>query len=72
MAPKQDALNQTRLALAALAACIAQALGEQDAAFQARFEKNLEKAYASLRDGVAENAGAMETLTWTREFLREL
>ncbi|HZS81750.1 MAG TPA: hypothetical protein VFA50_02700 [Stellaceae bacterium] len=72
MAGDKAGLDQTRLALAAVAACIVQALGEQEPDVQAKVEKNMEKLYMSLREGPVSNVGAMETLRWTKEFLKEL
>ncbi len=65
-------IDQTRLAIAALTACIVRALGQQDEAFQARFKENLSKVYDNIRDMELSHIGSMETLTWTKEFLQEL
>ncbi|MGK2941005.1 MAG: hypothetical protein ACSLFJ_04925 [Immundisolibacter sp.] len=70
MADQEEHPNQTRLALAALAACIAKTLGESDLSFVPRLEKHLEAAYYSFRDTTPVNIGVMETLNWTREILR--
>ena len=70
--PKSNSTDQTRLALAALTACLVKALGEQDPALQAKFETNLEKAYNNIREMEAQHIGALEILHWTREFLKEL
>jgi hypothetical protein len=72
MAKKKAQVHQTRLAVAALAACIIEALGEEDENMRVRFERALERAYAHLRDSTADNLGAMETLSWTKEILRKL
>ena len=64
-------IDQTRLALAALAASIANALGEQFPTFLQAFDKELEKQFNSLKDAEVSNIGAIETLRWTRQFLRE-
>jgi hypothetical protein len=68
----QSDLDQTRLALAALAACIVRALGEDGPDVLTNFEKYMEKIYGQLREGPASNVGAIETLIWTKEFLRSL
>lgn len=70
MADNKEHLDQTRLALAALAACIAQTLGEQDSTFVPRLNAHLENIYLQLRDSEADNLGAIETIGWVREFLR--
>src|SRR3982074_1078508 len=58
--------------MAALSACLVDALGESEPAFQARFKENLEHAYNNIRDMEGSNVAAMEILHWTREFLKEL
>lgn len=64
--------DQTRLALASLFACTAVALDKNDGEFLPRFEDALKEAWYHLRDNTqhpVNNAGAMETLTWTREMI---
>lgn len=63
---------QTRLAIAALAACLVRSLGESNPGLQSRFEALLEKAYHNLQGASVAHTGAMETLTWTRQFLKEI
>jgi hypothetical protein len=70
--PSSNSTDQTRLALAALTACLVKSLGGQDPALQAKFEANLEKAYNNIREMEARHIGALEILHWTREFLKEL
>lgn len=70
MTDQEEHPNQTRLALATLAACIAKTLGESDQSFVPRLEKHLEEAYYNFRDTTAVNAGVMETLKWTQELLK--
>jgi hypothetical protein len=70
MSDHKEPLDQTRLAVAALAACFAKALGEQDAAFLPSFESHLEKVYHDLRNSQLSHIGAMETRKWVREFLK--
>jgi hypothetical protein len=65
-------LDQTRLALAALTACIARTLGVLDGDFPRVFERHLEEAYAQLREMPGGNAGALETLAWTRDLVKKL
>lgn len=64
-------INQTNLALAALTACIVQTLDESQAGVRSAFEKNLENVYRSLRFGPLAETECLETLTWTRETLRD-
>ncbi len=70
--PRSNPIDQTRLALAAVTACLVDAIGENETAFRARFEENLEHAYDNIREMEGANVGAMEILHWTREFLKEL
>jgi hypothetical protein len=70
--PRSNPIDQTRLALAAVTACLVDAIGENEPAFRARFEENLEHAYDNIREMEGANVGAMEILHWTREFLKEL
>jgi hypothetical protein len=65
-------IDQNRLALAALTACLVKTIGEGDIDFSERFERNLEKAYGELRSTEPQNTGAMEALRWTGEFLKQL
>ena len=62
-------LNQTNLALAALAASFAKALDAQFPAFLPIFEQELERQYRSLKDADVAHVEAMETLRWTKDFL---
>jgi hypothetical protein len=70
--PKSNSTDQTRLALAALTACLVDALGERDPSFKAKFEANLETTYNNIRELETRHIGALEILHWTREFLKEL
>lgn len=65
-------IDQNRLALAALMACLVKTIGDEDAAFIKRFEQKLEKAYGELKGTEPQNTGALEALRWTGEFLKEL
>jgi hypothetical protein len=64
-------LDQTRLALAALTACIARTLDELDADFGPTFENYLDQAYVRLRAN-PDALGALETVAWTRDLLKKL
>lgn len=70
MADYKDDQAQTRLALATLAACFAQTLGEQDSTFVPRFQENLEKTYYKLRDCGSETLGVLETIRNVDELLK--
>ena len=67
----QSDQDQTRLGLAALAACIVQTLDESDPGFQDRFQENLARAYDKLRDAEPDWTGSMEMLAWTRDLLKK-
>jgi hypothetical protein len=69
---KSNPIDQTRLALAALTACLVKTLSEQDESFQSRFTENLDRIYKEVRDSELSHIGAMETLGWTGEFLKKL
>ena len=69
---RSNPIDQTRLAMAALSACLVDALGEGEPAFQVKVEANLEHAYNIIREMEGSNVAAMEILHWTREFLKEL
>ena len=65
--------DQTRLALAALAACFAVSLDESSESFLTRFEVALKDLNHHIGDtSTIDNSGALETLRWTNEFVREL
>jgi hypothetical protein len=70
MADQPTHSDQTSLALAALTACIAQTLGEQDSTFVPRLRVHLEKAYYKLRDSGSDNLAALETIRNVEEFLK--
>jgi len=69
---KPNPIDQTQLAIAALTACIVQSIDGQDAGFRARFERNLDITYKEIRDMELSHIGALETLKWTTEFLKNL
>jgi hypothetical protein len=68
----KNPIDQTNLALAAVTACIVQALDEPQAGVRSRLEKNLEKMYYSLRDGPVDNSECLATLKWTADLLKVL
>ena len=62
--------DQTKMAVAALAACIVQTLRESDPSFQERFLTRLEGWYATLREDRRTNGlDCLETLAWTKEMI---
>ena len=64
--------DQTRLAIATLFACTAVAMEEVSPGFSQRFEAAMKEAWHHLRDNTGpniSNAGATETLNWTREMI---
>jgi hypothetical protein len=64
--------HQSRLALAALSACFAKALGESDPAFRSRFEAAMNTLYDSLEQVSPPQTTTQETLRWTKEILKQL
>ena len=64
-------LDQSRLAMAVLAACFARTLGEQDSTFERRLRKQIERMSYRLQDAEAKYAGVLETLHWFEEFLKD-
>jgi hypothetical protein len=67
MSRTQSDLDQTRLALAALTACVVQTLRANGVIAQSDFDRYLERAYGVIRDKGGDNIGALEVLSWTRE-----
>ena len=61
---------ETRLAMAALAACIVRTLGERDATFVPRALENIERVYHEIRDSGQDHLGTLETLQNLRELLK--
>jgi hypothetical protein len=66
-----EQLDQTRVAIAALAGATAKALGDSIPGFGPKFEDALSAAYRHLKDSGVDHVGAMETLSWAREFYRQ-
>lgn len=72
--PAQDdqakRLFQSKKAVAILATCIVQTIGETDHTFPQRFQNRLRQAYLHLRDDSQDTASEeMELLQWTMEYL---
>ena len=71
MADPLDDQAQTRLAVAALFAALAQTLREQDESFPSRFEENVDRIYHQMKNYESVPIQAMEALRWTNELVRE-
>jgi hypothetical protein len=71
MAPELSELDRAKKGVAALVACVVQALNETDPSFQARFLDKLSSAYREFRDHPADGDGLhdLELLSWTREMV---
>ena len=63
--------DQTRLAMAGLAACFARTLGEQDSSFEPRLREQIQHMQSRLSELGEDYAGTVETLHWVEEFLRK-
>lgn len=68
---KENPINQTNLAIAAISACFAKAMNQIDPKFSEIFLKELENQYMEIRESELAHIGAMETLTWTKEFIQD-
>ena len=66
--PLESPLDQTKMGVASLIACIVQTLSDTDEDFQRRFLDHLESAYAELRHKT--DLDCLELLIWTRETLQ--
>ena len=64
-----DDQAQTRLALAALFAALAETLGERDESFPSRFDNQIEKIYRQMEDYQSEPIQTLETLRWAHELI---
>ncbi len=65
--------DQTRLAVAALAACVVHALDESTGKSLQRFSEALRELHDYIGDtSSVDNTGAQETLRWTNEFVQHL
>lgn len=68
---KQNTINQTHLAIAAITASFAKALEKHNPGFKDEFLSELEDRYYEIRESELSHIEAMETLTWTREFINK-
>ena len=64
----ENPINQTNLALAAISACFAKAMEKHNPGFKDDFIQELENCYCEIRNSEISHIGAMETITWTKEF----
>lgn len=65
--------DQTRLALAALAACLAVSQDESSGSALPKFEAALKDLYHHIGDtSQVDNSGVQETLRWTNQFVQVL
>ncbi len=67
---KENPINQTNLAIAALSASFANTMNRIDPKFSTIFLEELENRYHEIRNMELAHTGAMETLNWTREFIQ--
>lgn len=67
---KQNPIDQTNLAIAAISASFAKAMNKVDPKFSTIFLEELENRYHEIREMELPHIGAMETLNWTREFIQ--
>ena len=66
--PFESDLDQTKMAVAILTACIVQTLAGSDPPLKGRFLHHLGKSYQEARDHLGTDC--IETLAWTREILQ--
>jgi hypothetical protein len=72
MTQKLSDQGQTNLALAALTACVVKTLQSNDVIRSQDFENALEEVYRMIRDGGGDTTDALQTLSWTKEFAKQL
>lgn len=66
MPDQKEVLNQTNLALAALAAGIVRTLCESDPSFEIRLDRHMEQVYTQVKNSSVSTVGALETMKWFR------
>lgn len=64
--------DQTRLAIAALAASFVHAFEGADEGFHERFIGAMDKTYNALHNVGFDTVAVQKTLNWTREFMKQL
>jgi hypothetical protein len=65
-------VDETKMAIAALTACLVKTIGQQDESFEARFKENLSRIYKEIRENGPSHNGVLEPLSWTADYLRKL
>lgn len=72
MASPLDDQAQTRMALAALNAALVRTLHESGVVSARDYVQNLERIYNEARHWESAPVGLLETLSWTREILKDI
>ncbi|QUY35638.1 hypothetical protein [Acinetobacter junii] len=67
----QNPINQTHLIIAAISASFAKALDKHNPGVKEEFLKELGERYHEIREYSHPHIEALETLTWTRDFLNK-
>ncbi len=65
-------IDKTKMAIAALTACLVKTISVQDAAFEERFKENLSIIYKEIREHGPSHNEVLEALSWTADYLRKL
>lgn len=68
---KENPINQTHLIIASITASFANALDKTNPGFKEEFLKELGERYHEIKDYSHPHTEALETLTWTRDFLNK-
>ena len=68
---KENPINQTHLIIASITASFANALDKTNPGFKEEFLKELGECYHEIKDYSHPHTEALETLTWTRDFLNK-
>ncbi|NIE95619.1 hypothetical protein F3J02_03830 [Acinetobacter sp. Tr-809] len=68
---KDNPINQTHLIIASITASFAKALDKTNPGFKEEFLKELGERYHEIKDYSHPHTEALETLTWTRDFLNK-
>ena len=66
-----DDLSQNKMAIAALFAALVEALDEKSNGLALSFARHLDETQTKLRENEVDHQGVLETLAWTRSFLRD-
>ncbi|WP_433848140.1 hypothetical protein [Acinetobacter proteolyticus] len=68
---KENSINQTHLIIASISASFAKALDKHNPGFKEEFLKELGERYKEIKNYSLPHTEALETLTWTRDFLNK-